>query len=495
MKITRKPYSITRQLIVYVVLFRSFITLLITAFQLYQEYHHGVSHVRGQIVQIEQLSLSSVTENLWNLYEKQIRVQLRDLIQLPDVQYMEIESSGEVIASAGIRTSQNTIIESLPLIYHRQDEEIPIGKLIVVATLDGVYEELFDRVVVILISNGIKTALVSLFIFLIFQFLVTRHLSSISGHLRNLTADHLDRKLTLDRSPVEDELSQLATSINNMADNLSRTTVTKNYVDNIIASMADGLIVIAPDTTIRLANNTAQDILEYEEQELTSKSIIDIFEDGQKIFQVNAIEKSEDSGAIRRLEANCMSKYGNRIPVLVSVSSMRDRNNEIQGSVYIVHDITERKCAEQALLESEQRFRAIFENALDGILLADATNQQFVDGNATICRMLGYESKELLQLGVKDVHPEEKTVLRPHTIRETTTERDHAGRRHSDVKERRQRFHHRYLCCTFRFKWKILFSWCDTGHHRTQAGRARTDKERKDPSPSSKYCPYGKLGA
>jgi PAS domain S-box-containing protein len=65
-----------------------------------------------------------------------------------------------------------------------------------------------------------------------------------------------------------------------------------------------------------------------------------------------------------------------------------------------------RKKAQEALKESEERFRAVFDNAVDGILLADVENKIFHSGNSTICRMLGYSEKEITKLGVKDIHPE-----------------------------------------------------------------------------------------
>ena len=71
-------------------------------------------------------------------------------------------------------------------------------------------------------------------------------------------------------------------------------------------------------------------------------------------------------------------------------------------------DITEHKQAEEKLRESERRFRAIFEGATDGILLADPEGKRFVDGNGAICRMLGYTREELTRLGVADLPPEDR---------------------------------------------------------------------------------------
>ncbi|MBU1424039.1 MAG: PAS domain S-box protein [Gammaproteobacteria bacterium] len=80
-----------------------------------------------------------------------------------------------------------------------------------------------------------------------------------------------------------------------------------------------------------------------------------------------------------------------------------------QGEFVVVNDdITERKLAEQALRESEDRFRNIFTNAIDGILLADAETRRFVMANPAIERMLGYSHEEILNIGVNEIHPAEE---------------------------------------------------------------------------------------
>jgi hypothetical protein len=67
----------------------------------------------------------------------------------------------------------------------------------------------------------------------------------------------------------------------------------------------------------------------------------------------------------------------------------------------------ERRRVEEALHSSEERLRAIFEGAAEGILVADVESRKFLYANPAICRMLGYEEEELLRLTVNDIHPEE----------------------------------------------------------------------------------------
>ena len=73
----------------------------------------------------------------------------------------------------------------------------------------------------------------------------------------------------------------------------------------------------------------------------------------------------------------------------------------------------ERKQVEEQLLESDQQFRAVFEHSTEGILIADMGSKKFVDGNSTICRMLGYDLEEVKTLGVADIHPKEDL---PHVL-------------------------------------------------------------------------------
>jgi PAS domain S-box-containing protein len=75
-----------------------------------------------------------------------------------------------------------------------------------------------------------------------------------------------------------------------------------------------------------------------------------------------------------------------------------------------VNDIVQRKKllhTEKALSESEKKLRAIYDNAIDGILVADQESKRFVTGNLTIGRMLGYSMNEIQKMGVNDIHPEE----------------------------------------------------------------------------------------
>jgi PAS domain S-box-containing protein len=73
----------------------------------------------------------------------------------------------------------------------------------------------------------------------------------------------------------------------------------------------------------------------------------------------------------------------------------------------VAWEIAERKQAEEALRESEEKFRNIFENAVDGIMTVDRANYSIAMVNERMARMLGYSVDELLKMRVPDLHPAE----------------------------------------------------------------------------------------
>jgi len=69
--------------------------------------------------------------------------------------------------------------------------------------------------------------------------------------------------------------------------------------------------------------------------------------------------------------------------------------------------ISERRRAEEALRESEARYKALFAGAPEGMIVADLHTKQFRHANPAMCRMFGYTEEELLRIGVADIHPKE----------------------------------------------------------------------------------------
>ncbi|MCX5665460.1 MAG: PAS domain S-box protein [Candidatus Omnitrophica bacterium] len=85
---------------------------------------------------------------------------------------------------------------------------------------------------------------------------------------------------------------------------------------------------------------------------------------------------------------------------------VRDKEGNIAGVFGLFWDITAHKRAQWEMAESEKKFKTVFDNASDGIVVADPRNKKFYMANNTICRMLGYSHDEIMKLGIADIHPE-----------------------------------------------------------------------------------------
>jgi PAS domain S-box-containing protein len=89
-------------------------------------------------------------------------------------------------------------------------------------------------------------------------------------------------------------------------------------------------------------------------------------------------------------------------------------DGSIQGAVVVGHDVTSRKHSEDALRESEQRYKQLFEGIADAVMV-HSLNGRFLDCNSVVSQRLGYSREEFLQLHHKDiVHPDFHQMLVDH---------------------------------------------------------------------------------
>ncbi|MBU3965999.1 MAG: PAS domain-containing sensor histidine kinase [Euryarchaeota archaeon] len=140
-------------------------------------------------------------------------------------------------------------------------------------------------------------------------------------------------------------MGELAASFNKMAEELQQTTVSKNYMDNIIGSMFEMLIVTTPDGTIHRVNRAVSDIMGYTEKELIGQPVNKIFSDESLKISDKLFEKSASS-----VEKTYITKEGKNIHMLFSGSVIHNNEGNVQGIVYVAKDITERKIMEEKLI-------------------------------------------------------------------------------------------------------------------------------------------------
>ncbi len=104
---------------------------------------------------------------------------------------------------------------------------------------------------------------------------------------------------------------------------------------------------------------------------------------------------------------------GAEFPIDASVSQARLRGEDM--FVVILRDITERRQVEAALRENEQRYRALFSQAMDGIVLLSGKGD-VVSVNSAFAHMHGYSVDELLTMNLRELDTPETLALAPDRI-------------------------------------------------------------------------------
>jgi PAS domain S-box-containing protein len=166
----------------------------------------------------------------------------------------------------------------------------------------------------------------------------------------------------------EDEIGQLSATFNKMAEDLRKTTVSRDFVDNIIESMADALIVATPEGTIIRVNQTTLNILGYIEDELLKKPMDMIFENA--LSKKPLLEEIIEKDFISKKEKDCLTKDGRKIPVLFSGSVMHNTDGDIEAIVCVVQDISKLKKAEVTLKRSYEELKITQDQLIQSSKLA-----------------------------------------------------------------------------------------------------------------------------
>jgi PAS domain S-box-containing protein len=221
--------GIALRLLVLILLFSSAVTLVLTAVQLYFDYRFDVSAIEQRLSEIEKGYISSLSEGLWQLDRKQLELQLNGIASLPEVTYAAVIESGNggqpLVVATGTEGAGAVVRREVPILHAAENGQRMIGRFVVEASLADVYQRLIESTLVILVSQGAKTFLVSAFIVFVFYRLVGRHLFQIARAVAGYDLWQPAAPLRLNR-PVHreaDELDRVVTAFNDLCASLQRS--------------------------------------------------------------------------------------------------------------------------------------------------------------------------------------------------------------------------------------------------------------------------------
>ena len=365
MRLRDRTSPLARRLLLYVVLFGSAVTLLLTAYQLYRDYRLDLAQIDNEFTEIERVHLRTLASALWATDKAELEVHLDGMRGIRDIEYLAVVEPGRVWAQTGAPRTENAIERRYVLRHPHRGQERQIGELVVIASLDGVYARLLDKVVVILVSNGVKTFLVATFILFLFHWLVTRHVHAV---VEQTQREHMG-DIALERTPHggrRDELDDLVTALNAMRAKLTTSLAHLRDREGQLSLITDNLpgLVARVDRDLRYLFVNAQ----YERWfGLPPAAII-----GRRVPEVIGAEAfarfepyARRALAGERVSFESWIKVASGQVVYGQATYVPDvgPDGEVRGHFTLVTDISERRHAEQALRESEERLRLALDAA------------------------------------------------------------------------------------------------------------------------------------
>ncbi|MGA3085802.1 MAG: sigma 54-interacting transcriptional regulator [Thermodesulfobacteriota bacterium] len=161
----------------------------------------------------------------------------------------------------------------------------------------------------------------------------------------------------------------------------------------MVETMNEAAVTLASDGTILYCNQRFADIVKGSLEKAIGSSIYQYISSTDLPLFKRLVKQGLKGNSKGELALQAGGE--NSVPVLLSMSALQ--HTEMPGVMCAVMvDITELKKMEEALKNSETRYRRLFEAAQDGILILDAETGQIVEVNPFLVELLGYSHKELL---------------------------------------------------------------------------------------------------
>ncbi len=173
----------------------------------------------------------------------------------------------------------------------------------------------------------------------------------------------------------------------------------------ILATLKGAVVVVDLASKIRVINRAACKMLGYKEESEIVGSHIRTIIDPEDAIQSDRLMQS--SGTLD-MQMAWRTKAAERVDVTVASSFVRAADGVPVGVVYAATDITERRRADQALRESEHRYRTLFEGNPMPMWIYDFESLRFLAVNDAAVRHYGFSKDEFQKMTIADVRPAEE---------------------------------------------------------------------------------------
>ncbi|AKB36495.1 sensory transduction histidine kinase [Methanosarcina siciliae C2J] len=228
-------------------------------------------------------------------------------------------------------------------------------------------------------------------------------------HTAEVCENCLGGYFAVSASPLHDSEGKLIGSIYVARDINERKKVEERFKEseekyrNIVETANEGIFIIDSEARIAYSNKKTSEMLGYSLEEMIGRSLWDfVDEEGRAILNLNMEKRRQGINEVYELKLIC--KNGSPVWTLISAKALFNKVGEFTGSLGMLTDITDRKRAEEALRQSEQRVRLKLESIfspsreIGNLELADIIDTQAIQSLMDDFYTLAYIPMSLIDL-------------------------------------------------------------------------------------------------
>jgi diguanylate cyclase (GGDEF)-like protein/PAS domain S-box-containing protein len=312
---------------------------------------------------------------------------------------------------------------SIPLIIERHNQNV--GELRVSIDRYITALEFFRRSAVVLFTGGIWTVTLALILMVMFYVSITKPFLRMSSAISDVDPGNPADKLL--RVPVQhedDELGLLAKTTNQLLQEFDRSLVERDRAEGalrerearlsgIMDNVADGIITLDEDLRIETMNQAALELFGYGPTDALGQPFVTLIEERdwtRVAMALMACLRRNDDDRRRESRAEIQGKRRSSEIFAMAFGVSQMRLGDRRTAICVVQDITQRKRAEQALRESEERLKLAVRSTRSGVF--DNNLQRGIQWwSPEFIEMMGYDLGEVRSANVlfeELLHPDDR---------------------------------------------------------------------------------------
>lgn len=172
----------------------------------------------------------------------------------------------------------------------------------------------------------------------------------------------------------------------------------------------DVIIITTRDGKLLDVNQAGSEVFGYSREKLIGMDFKNLYVNPDERLEI--INEIERAGSIRDYPVKYRNRDGTEFQVLLTASLRRADDGSTQGFQGIIRDITKDKQAQEELLKSERKYRTLFEENRDAILITSREGK-VIDANQAASDLFGYSQKEMRGMDINKIYcnPHDRQAL------------------------------------------------------------------------------------